>query len=192
MMVGGSDEVRAEVSSVARLWWLWIVAGIIWTAVGMIILQGTTASATTVGVIIGVMFMVAGVQYFLVATQAEGWQWIWWLFGVVLLVGGFIALVYPNKTFVRIADILGFLFALVGIVWVIEAFGVREVSSLWWMSLVSGILMLLIAVWAGSQVFLTKAYTLLLFAGVWAVLRGVLDIVRAFEIRRLGKLATSV
>jgi hypothetical protein len=39
------------------------------------------------------------------------------------------------------------------------------------------------AFWTSGPFFIEKAYTLLVFAGVWALLHGVLDIVGAFRIR---------
>ena len=39
-----------------------------------------------------------------------------------------------------------------------------------------------------GQFFLTRAVTLLVFAGIWAMLKGITDIVRAFQIRQLGSL----
>ena len=59
-------------------------------------------------------------------------------------------------------------------------------NEFWWMGLVSGILMVGIAVWVSGQYFLTRAAMLLVFAGIWAAMKGVTDIVRAFAIRRLG------
>ena len=44
-----------------------------------------------------------------------------------------------------------------------------------------------IAFWAAGQLFATKAYTLLIFAGIWALMQGTVDIVRAFEVRRVHK-----
>ena len=59
-------------------------------------------------------------------------------------------------------------------------------NEFWWMGLVSGILMVGIAFWVGGQYFLTRAAVLLVCAGIWAAMKGVTDIVRAFAIRRLG------
>ena len=86
-----------------------------------------------------------------------------------------------------LADILGFLFLIVGIFWIIEAFAGREVNELWWVGLISGILMVILAFYTGGQFFIEKAYVLLVFAGIWAV-EGVINIVRAFQIRELGRL----
>ena len=40
--------------------------------------------------------------------------------------------------------------------------------------------------WASGQFLVTKAYELLIFAGIWALLHGITDIVKAFQIKRLG------
>jgi uncharacterized membrane protein HdeD (DUF308 family) len=45
--------------------------------------------------------------------------------------------------------------------------------------------MLIMAFWTSGQFYITKAYTLLVFAGIWALMHGVTDIVRAFQIRQL-------
>jgi hypothetical protein len=43
-----------------------------------------------------------------------------------------------------------------------------------------------IAFWVSGQYFMTRAAMLLVFAGSWAAMKGVTDIVRAFAICRLG------
>jgi uncharacterized membrane protein HdeD (DUF308 family) len=47
--------------------------------------------------------------------------------------------------------------------------------------------MTVMAFWTSGQFFIEKAYLLLVFAGIWALMEGTLDIVRAFEVRRLHK-----
>lgn len=170
----------------ARFWWLWLVTGILWILVSIVILQFDIGSAATVGVIVGIMFIAAGIQYLVVGTQVEGWKWLWYVFGAILLVGGLVALFYPTRTFLSIANILGFVFAMVGAFWIIEAFAVRAVNAFWWMSLVSGIIMVALGFWLGGQFLVTKAETLLIFAGVWALMRGITDIVASFQIKDLA------
>ena len=185
-----TEEMKAAATEAAKWWWLWLVAGILWILVSLIILQFDSSSVRTVGFIIGVMLFVAGLQYVTLGVLAEGWKWIWYLFGGVLLFAGLVAMVNPTRVFANVADMLGFLFALVGIVWMIEALATREVNSLWWLSLVAGILMIVLGFWAGGQFFFDKAYTLLVFAGIWAMMKGFLDLIRAFQIRTLGVIAS--
>ena len=41
------------------------------------------------------------------------------------------------------------------------------------------------AFWTAGQFFIQKAYVLLVFAGIWALMEGINDITRAFATRRL-------
>ena len=61
-------------------------------------------------------------------------------------------------------------------------------NELWWIGLVAGILMIALAFYTGGQFFIEKQYVLLVFAGIWALLEGVIDIVRAFQVRSIGRL----
>jgi uncharacterized membrane protein HdeD (DUF308 family) len=186
------EEVKEVASDVARWWWLWMVAGIAWIFVAMIILQLDAASVRTVGFIVGAMLFVAGIQYLLIAMVAEGWKWLWGAFGTVLVVAGATAMINPAKAFGNVADMLGFLFAFVGIIWIVEALAMHGLNDFWWLTLVAGILMLVIGFWAGGQFFFDKAYILLVFAGMWAIMRGLLDMIRAFQIRMVGKIAAQL
>ena len=83
-----------------------------------------------------------------------------------------VCFISPEETFVGLADILGFLFLIVGIWWMIRAFLERAVNPLWWLTLISGILMTALAFWTAGQFFIEKAYVLLVFAGIWALMQG--------------------
>jgi uncharacterized membrane protein HdeD (DUF308 family) len=179
---------REALKGISRLWWLWIVFGLAWIVVGVVILQFDDASITTVGVIVGVMFLASGFQQFAVGSMAERGRWLYWIFGALFLIAGVIALISPENTFAALADILGFLFLLVGLFWILQAFAARELNDLWWVGLISGVLMVILAFWTGGQFFIEKAYLLLVFAGIWALMQGFIDLVRAFQIKKLGEL----
>ena len=87
-----------------------------------------------------------------------------------------------------VADLLGFLFVLVGIFWVVEAFATMADNPLWGLGLASGIIMIVLGFWAGGQFLATQAYVLLIFAGIWALLHGISDIINAFMIKRAGEM----
>jgi uncharacterized membrane protein HdeD (DUF308 family) len=189
METTAGSAIPDPLRQMAALWWLWLVFGVFWIVVALVILQFDQASITTVGVLIGIMFLVAGAQNFFFGAIADGaTRWILWIFAVLFVIAGVISLIEPENTFAGVADILGFLFLLVGIFWLIEAFTERETNELWWFSLIAGICMIILAFWTGGQFFIEKQYVLLVFAGIWALFHGVGDIIRAFQIRKLREL----
>jgi uncharacterized membrane protein HdeD (DUF308 family) len=180
-------SLGVKVREITGYWWVNLVAGITWLVISLVILQFDSASVTTVGVLVGVMFLLAAVQNIAVASLPVEHRWVPALFSVLFLVSAVVCFVDPVSTFAGLADMLGFLFLLVGVWWMTQAFLERAVNSMWWLTLISGILMTGIAFWTAGQLFATKAYTLLVFAGIWALMQGTVDIVRAFELRRLNK-----
>lgn len=186
-----SEQDREALGAMSKMWWLSLVAGVLWFIIGMVILQMDIESVTTVGVIVGVMFLFTGVQQFVISTVVDGWKWLWIVFGVFFILAGIWALVNPGATTAALASSLGFLFMLVAIFWLIEALSTRSQNDLWWLGLVSSIIMFVMAVWVSRQFFFEKVAVLLIFAGIWALLQGVTDVIRAFQIRKLGKLTTS-
>ena len=183
----GMPDVRDKVREISGYWWVGLVAGITWLVISLVILQFDSASVTTVGVLVGVMFLLAAVQNVAVTTLPVEHRWVPALFSVLFLISAVICFVDPVSTFAGLADMLGFLFLLVGVWWMTQSFLERAVNPMWWLTLISGILMTGIAFWAAGQLFATKAYTLLVFAGIWALMQGTVEIVRAFEVRRLNK-----
>jgi uncharacterized membrane protein HdeD (DUF308 family) len=47
-------------------------------------------------------------------------------------------------------------------------------------------LMVILAFWVSGEFLRQRAATLLVFAGIWAAVKGITEIVRAFQIRDLG------
>lgn len=182
---------REMALEIAKWWWAWLVAGILWILAAIVILQFKHASVTLVGLVVGIMFLVAGAQELVVAFVSGGWRWLWAVFGAVFVIGGIYALFNPVQTFLAVADLLGFLFALVGIFWIVEAFATMSSNSFWWLGLLSGIIMVALGFWAGGQFLATQAYTLLIFTGIWALFHGISDIMKAFTIKRLGPMVAA-
>jgi uncharacterized membrane protein HdeD (DUF308 family) len=172
---------------ISGLWWLWLVTGIAWVGASVVILQFDGASITTVGVIVGIMFIASGIQQLTMAVIGESARWVWGIFGALFVIAGVVCLFSPEDTFAGMADMLGFLFLLVGVWWAIRALMQRSTDSLWWLGLVAAVLMLAMAFWTGGAFFIQKAYVLLVFSGIWALMQGVIDIVRAFQVRSLGR-----
>jgi uncharacterized membrane protein HdeD (DUF308 family) len=183
--VPGIRSVRAGARQLTDYWWVLLVAGIAWLAVSLVILQFDHASVTTVGILVGLMFVGLGIENVALATLDVPMSWAWALFGGVFLVSAVVCFANPTSTFAGLAEMLGFLFLIVGAWWMVRAFLERAINPLWWLGLISGILMTTVAFWTSGQFFIQKAYVLLVFAGIWALMQGVTSIVRAFSIRAL-------
>jgi uncharacterized membrane protein HdeD (DUF308 family) len=173
-------------SQIARYWWVELLAGVLWLVIAVVVLKFNHASVVTVGILTGLMFLLFAAEQFALAAIDRDMRWLWGILGVLMTAAGIVALVHPVNTFAGLADIIGFVFLLIGVLWMVQAFMERVFNPLWWLSLISGILMVGLAFWVSGQFFLTRAATLLVFAGIWAAMKGVTDIVRAFQIRRLG------
>jgi hypothetical protein len=179
------SALRETARTVTGYWWVPLLSGVAWLAISLVILQFDDASVTTVGVLIGFMFLLAGIHNVTLAMLTGGLRWVWAVFAVLMLVAAVICFVDPEETFAGLADILGFLFLLVGLWWMVRSFLERPINPLWWIGLISGVLMTVMAFWTAGQFFIERAYVLLVFAGIWALMEGVSSIVRAFEIRRV-------
>ena len=172
---------------VASYWWVELLVGVFWIVIAVVVLKFNHASVTTVGILTGIMFLMFAAEEFLLAAIDRRGRWLWAIFGVLLTASGIVALIHPSNTFAGFADILGFVFLLIGTLWMVQAFAERAFNNLWWMTLMSGILMIVLAFWVSGQFFLVRAYTLLIFAGIWAMTTGIIAIIRAFQIREVGQ-----
>jgi uncharacterized membrane protein HdeD (DUF308 family) len=182
-----ASQVTSMLRRITSYWWVGLLAGIAWVVISLVVLKFNHASVTTVGILTGLMLLVfAGEEFLLAAIDRRG-RWLWAIFGVLLSVSGIVALIHPVDTFTGLADILGFVFLLIGVLWMIQAFTQRAFNDLWWLQLISGILITGMAFWVSGQFYLTRAATLLVFAGIWALMKGITDIIRAFQIREVGK-----
>src|SRR6476661_9166110 len=168
--VPGIRSLRDGARMLTSHWWVLLVAGIAWVAISLVVLQFDHASVTTVGILVGLMFLGAGIENIALATLDVPMRWAWALFGGAFLVSAVVCFAHPADTFAGLADVLGFLFLLVGV---------------WWTGLISGILVTTLAFWTSGQFFIHKAYALLVFAGVWALMQGITNIVRALAVRAL-------
>jgi uncharacterized membrane protein HdeD (DUF308 family) len=185
---GGLTLSDAVLDRLSRWWWIQLLVGVFWLVAAIVVLKFTHASVVTVGVLTGIVFLAAAVEEFVLAALADGaTRWLWALFGFVLTAAGIVSLVHPVNTFAGLAEILGAIFLVFGIIWMFQSFAERAFSSLWWLSLIGGILMVVLAFWTTGEFFVERAFTLLIFTGVWALTKGVVDIVRAFQLRSLER-----
>ena len=179
---------RSEEQAVGRLlppWWLFLITGIAWAILGLILLRFDYTSVHAISLLFGIVAIAAGVMEVVMVFVAPGW---WKLLNGVLalafLAAGVVALVHPGNTFLALAAVFSFFLLFAGIFDIIMSIGSRHEVDVWWLQLIGGIILVALAFWAAGDY---GRSTVLLIAWVcaFALIRGVRDIVYAFRVREL-------
>jgi uncharacterized membrane protein HdeD (DUF308 family) len=176
-------RTRAALWRLAGPWWLFLLTGIAWLIISVMVLRFTPASVTTVGVIMGVLFLLGAVDEFFIASVKHSWRWAHILMGVLFAVGAIWAFARPFNAFWALASVLGLLLIFKGTLDIITAVETKGINPSWWLGLVAGILELVLGFWASQQAFPARGALLLLWVGFFALFRGISEIVIAFEVR---------
>ncbi len=168
-------------------WWLFLVTGIGWLLISLVVLRFDVTSIASVGVLLGVILLLAGINEFMIMAAQPAWRWAHAILGVLFVVGGIWAFIHPINAFYELASILGFLLLFKGALDITIAFMTRDLNDVWWLGLVVGILEVLLAFWASQQFFTPRAALILVWVGFAAMFRGFTEIFLAFQVRRLSR-----
>jgi len=178
------SRTRAGLSRLAGPWWMFLLTGIAWLIIAWVVLRFTPASVATVGVLLGVLFLVAMINEFFIASVLPGWRWLHVVMGVIFAFGAGWSFAQPYNAFWTLASILGLLLIFRGTLDIITSVSTREVNPTWWLGLVVGILEILLGFWAAQQYRPVQGALLLIWVGFFAIFRGISEIVVAFGLRR--------
>jgi uncharacterized membrane protein HdeD (DUF308 family) len=176
----------------ARWWWAPLVAAVAWFVIAWVVLRGDYSSLTTVGVLIGVVLLLAAVnEGAAAAMMTSGWGVLHIVLAVVYVLGAAWAFVRPVNTVFALASVLGLLLFLQGIVSLGQGIAMRDTTPHWWLEVLSGGLLILLALWVSSSDrawdLAGRAAFILLWVGFLAIFRGISDIVLAFSLRALAR-----
>lgn len=187
-------EGRMIVREGARYWWVFLLTGIAWLLIAWLVLRMDITSIAAVGVLLGVVFFFASVnEVGLGSLMSGGWKILHYVMALIFFIGGLWSLVRPVDTFFALASVLGLILIFYGTFEIARAFSSRDVNPYWWIGLVTGILLLLLAFWvSGSDrvyALAQRTYLILFWVGFFALFKGITQIVNAFGIRHAGKVA---
>jgi uncharacterized membrane protein HdeD (DUF308 family) len=174
---------RAALWRLAGPWWLFLLTGIAWLIIAWAALRFTPASITTVGVLLGVLFLFAMIDEFVIASVRHSWRWLHVVMGIIFAFGAGWSFAQPYDAFWTLASILGLLLIFRGTLDIITSVDARGINSAWWLGMAAGILEILLGFWASQQYLSVKGALLLVWVGLFALFRGISEIVIAFEVR---------
>jgi uncharacterized membrane protein HdeD (DUF308 family) len=165
-------------------WWVFLITGLAWLIIAVIVLQFDVTSVATVGFLIGVLFVFAAINEFIAAQLVEGWRWLHWVLAVIFLLGAVWSFIHPRDSFFALASVLGLILVFMGTLEIIRSTMTRLVNPLWGLGLVVGILELLLGFWASQQYYPARAALILVWVGFFSLFRGIGQIVLAFGVRK--------
>ena len=187
MLSAEARDMREAAHELTDTWWWFLVAGIAWLLVSLVVLRFDITSVATVGVLIGALFLVAAFDQFFVAGMRRSWGWAHVLLGVFFVLGAVWSFVSPYDAFWALASVFGLLLILSGTMDIVGSTTSRVVNPLWGLGLATGILEILLGFWVSQQFVPARASLLILWVGLLALFRGFSDIVLAFEIKSVRR-----
>jgi uncharacterized membrane protein HdeD (DUF308 family) len=180
------DKVMAE--DAGKMWWVFLLIGIVWLLIGLVVLRLNVTSVATVGFLIGAMFVAATVNEAMLASASHGgWKFLHWAMAVLFVFGAVWSFLNPQESFFALASILGFILLFMGTLEIVTSVASRSENHLWGLGLAVGILEILLAIWVSQQYFPARAALILIWVGFMAIFRGIGHIVIAFGVRHASK-----
>ena len=181
-----SLEESDFVEAAARIWWLFLVSGIAWLWVALIVLRVDASSVGAIAVLFGIVAIAAGINEFIaMPSSTTGWKIARGILGALFVIAGIVAFFKPGGTFVALASLFAWIVLFKGIFDVTVAL-IGPKLHLWWVGLLIGIAEILLAFWAAGY-FAGKAVLLIAWIGAFALIRGFTEIFTAFRLRRVRR-----
>jgi uncharacterized membrane protein HdeD (DUF308 family) len=176
-------RARTALSRLAGPWWMFLLTGIAWLVIAMIVLRFSIASVAAVGALMGVVFLLGWFSELLIASVRRRWRLAHLLMGLVFLFAAFWSFASPFGAFWALAAVFGLLLIFRGSLDLVTSISTREVNAVWWLGMVAGVVEILLGFWVSQQRFPARAVLLLIWVGFFALFRGISEIVLAFELR---------
>ena len=188
------DPGRVLLREATRYWWLMVVAGVAWLVIAWVVLRADVGSLAAVGVLAGIVFVAAGVNEAAVGSVVTGgWRVLHYALGFLFVLAGLWAFIRPIDTFFALASVLGLILVFSGAFEIARGVASRGENPYWWIGLISGVLLLLLAVWVSSAdpatALARRTYLILFWVGFMALLRGITQIMLGFSMRHVATAA---
>ncbi len=180
------ESTVADAREATKHWWVFLVSGILWILFAWVVLSFDYDTVWAVAVFFGFGLLAGGMMTIMLGRDAPSMRWLHIGFGVISIVGGIIALIWPGQTFLVLAAIIGWYVMFAGILDITVAFASKGDNDIWWLQLILGIAQVLIGFWAVGYAGRSIAL-LVVWVGASALARGISSLFIAFGLHGAGK-----
>lgn len=173
------------IQAIRRNWWMLAVRGVLAIIFGLIALFAPGIALLAFVYVFGIYALIDGLMAVYIAVRERGAlsRWAWVLFeGTLSIIAGIVAFVYPGLTALVLLYIVAIWAIVTGIMEIVTAIAIRGFTAQEWALGLAGIVSILF----GIVLFIfpgTGLLSILWLVGVYAIVFGVLFIVRAFQLR---------
>ncbi|HUH23269.1 MAG TPA: HdeD family acid-resistance protein [Brevundimonas sp.] len=175
-------------SALHRSWWLLLLRGVLAIAFGVLTFAMPAISLLSLILVYAIYAVADGIVSIIAAIRGGGIAPRWWLAlgGVVSILAGILAFVWPGLTALVLVYLIGFWSIMRGVIEIVGAIRLRKEIENEWTLIAAGALSvifgLILVLAPGSG-----AMGLLWLIAAWAILFGGLLIFLAFRVRKLAK-----
>jgi uncharacterized membrane protein HdeD (DUF308 family) len=186
------SPVVGELKEMAKTaWWLVLLRAVLLVIWGVITLSSPGIALFALVVVFGVYAIMDGVTAVYLGIKARGTEPSWgWIVaqGVISVLAGIVALVWPGLTALSLLFVVAFWAIVLGVSTIAEGIRSRRTDDRWGWTIAKGaldvIFGILLLVWPATGIL-----ALLWLVGIFAVAGGIVLAVLAFRIRALAKTA---
>jgi uncharacterized membrane protein HdeD (DUF308 family) len=175
-------------------WWMPLLTGIAWLVASVVIFRFDHSTVTAVAVLFGIVALASAANEVLVATiSTKGWRIVYLLLAALSVAVGIVSFIHPGDTFAALAALISFYLIFRGTFDLIQAFYLNDPGVLPERQTVR-----LVAtrdqrhrrtaarIWAAGS-WNASVTVLVAWVGATALLRGITEIVAAFQLRDLDR-----
>jgi uncharacterized membrane protein HdeD (DUF308 family) len=178
-----SPAAQRTLGRVLPPWWLFLIVGIGWMLVAVILLRFDYTTVNAIAILFGIVAIVAGVLEVAATIFVRGWwKLLNGILAVAFIAAGVVSFIHPGDTFLALAAVMSFFLIIAGTFDIITSIAVRREIETWWLQLIGGIIEVVLGFWAAGY-YGRSAVLLVAWVAAIAIVRGVNDIVLAFRVR---------
>lgn len=179
------DTIRAGAHQASAAWG-WIVAlGALWIGYGIFVLSYQAGSLAAVAALVAVAFLLGGTTQLMVAARERTLRWLNILGGILGLAAAAVTLTWPGITLTVVAIIVAAYLIAYGTIHIVTALAGPKLPR-WWTGLLFGTAELVLGIWAATS-WQSSLLTLVTLVGVWAISRGINEIIAGNTLRQISK-----